>query len=127
MRLNIIMCIQFLTMSSSIFDYFCILAITTSYEHGNKRLVFHLCYRMRCHKPCCHIVCNQTLLVYLFKRFACINYRRFIATRHKFKHSMYIQEPLVIGRRGFVQREIQTRKCLAADKRGGQSSKRPVW
>jgi hypothetical protein len=35
-----------------------------------------------------------------------ISYRRFIAIRYKFKCSTYIQEPLVIGRRGCVQREI---------------------
>jgi hypothetical protein len=50
--------------------------------------------------------CGRTFLVYLFIRFARISYRRFIATRYKLKRSTYIQEPLVIGRRGCVQTEI---------------------
>jgi hypothetical protein len=50
--------------------------------------------------------CSQTFLVYLFIRFACISYGRFIAIRCKFKLSTYVQELLVIGRRGRVQREI---------------------
>jgi hypothetical protein len=50
--------------------------------------------------------CSWTLLVYLFMRFAAISYRRFIAIRYKFKRSTHIQELLVIGRRGCVQREI---------------------
>jgi hypothetical protein len=33
---------------------------------------------------------------YVFIRFARIRYRRFIPIRYKFKHSTYIQEPLVI-------------------------------
>jgi hypothetical protein len=70
--------------------------------------------------------CSRTLLVYLFIRFARISYGRFIAIRYKFKLSTYIQEPLVICRRGWVQREIWTRKRLAADNGGEQSSKRPV-
>jgi hypothetical protein len=41
-----------------------------------------------------------------FIRFARISYRRFIAIRYKFKRSTYIQEPLIIGRRGSVRREI---------------------
>jgi hypothetical protein len=50
--------------------------------------------------------CSRTFLVYLFIRFARINYRRFIAMRYKFKPSTYIQEPLVIVRRGCAQIEI---------------------
>jgi len=53
---------------------------------------------------------SRTFLAYLFIRFACISYGRFIAIHCKFKLSMYIQEPLVIGRRGCVQGEIYTRK-----------------
>ena len=43
--------------------------------------------------------------VYLFIRFACISYRRFIAIRCQFRPSTYVQIQLVIGRRGCVQRE----------------------
>jgi hypothetical protein len=46
-----------------------------------------------------NIVCNQcsqTLLVYLFIRFAHISYGRFIAVRYKFKLSTYILELLAI-------------------------------
>jgi len=50
--------------------------------------------------------CSQTFLVYSFIRFARISYGQFIAICYKFKLSTYVQEPLVIGRRGFVQREI---------------------
>jgi hypothetical protein len=49
---------------------------------------------------------SRTFLVYLFIGFARISYGRFIAMRYKFKRSTYIQEPLVIGERGCVQREI---------------------
>jgi len=45
-------------------------------------------------------------LVYLFIWFARISYGRFVATHCKFKVSMYVQELLVVGRRGCVQREI---------------------
>jgi len=44
--------------------------------------------------------CSRTFLVYLFLRFSGISYRRFIAIHYKFKLSTYVQEPLVIGRRG---------------------------
>jgi hypothetical protein len=49
---------------------------------------------------------DQSVLVHLFIRFAHISYRRFIAICYKFKLLTYIQEPLMIGRRGLVQREI---------------------
>jgi len=51
-------------------------------------------------------VCSRTFLAYLFIGFACISYGRFIAIRYKFKLSTYVQEPLVIGRKGCVQRGI---------------------
>ena len=51
-------------------------------------------------------LCSRTFLVYLFIRFAHIGYGPFIAIRYKFKLSTCVQEPLVIGRRGCVQREI---------------------
>jgi hypothetical protein len=38
----------------------------------------------------------------LDRAIACVGHRRFIAIRYKFKLSTYIQEPLVIGRRGRV-------------------------
>jgi hypothetical protein len=46
----------------------------------------------------------ERFLVYLLIRFARISYGRFVAIRYKFKHSTYIQEPLVIG--GVEYREI---------------------
>jgi hypothetical protein len=51
-------------------------------------------------------VCIQTFLVYLFIGFACISYGQFIAIHCKFKLSTYVQEPLVIGRRGCIHRKI---------------------
>jgi hypothetical protein len=39
---------------------------------------------------------------------------------------MYVPEPLVIGRRGFLQREISVRKWLAADNGHKQSSEKAV-
>jgi hypothetical protein len=53
-----------------------------------------------------NIRCSRNVLVCLFNRFAPISYGQFIAIRYKFKRSTYNQEPLVIGRRGVVQREI---------------------
>ena len=63
---------------------------------------------------------------YLFIRFACISYGRFIAMRYNFKLSTCIQEPLVIGGRGCVQREISTRKRLAGDNGHKQSGRTAV-
>ena len=54
-------------------------------------------------------------MVYLFLTFAHISYAQFTAIRYKFELSPYVQEPLVIGRRGCVQREIKMGKRLAAD------------
>ena len=54
----------------------------------------------------CLLYCSQTFLAYLFIMFACISYGRFIAIRCKFKLSTYAQEPLAIGRRGYVQTQI---------------------
>ena len=71
-------------------------------------------------------VCSWIFLVYLFIWCACISYGRFIAISYKFKLSTYVQEPLVIGRRGCVQREISTRKQLAADNGHKQSSEKEV-
>ena len=48
--------------------------------------------------------CSRTFLVYLFLRFPFISYGRFIAIRYNFKRSTYVQEPLVIGRRGSTGR-----------------------
>jgi hypothetical protein len=64
-------------------------------------------------------------LVYLFIKLARINYWRFRSIRYKFKHSTYIQEPLVIGRRGSVHRELN-RKMLAADNGREESGKNGV-
>jgi hypothetical protein len=50
--------------------------------------------------------CSRTFLVYLFVRFACVSYGRFMVTRSTFNLSTYVEEPLVIVRRGCVQREI---------------------
>jgi len=51
-------------------------------------------------------LCSRSLLVYLFNRFAYISYGRFIALPYKYKLPTYVQEPLVMGRRGCVQGEI---------------------
>jgi len=51
-------------------------------------------------------VCSLTFLLYLFIRFACTSYGRLIAIHYKFKLLTYVQELMVIGRRGCVQREI---------------------
>jgi hypothetical protein len=59
-------------------------------------------------------ICNSWYLLYVLVDcqlavpipVAHISYRQLIAIRYKFKRSTYIQEPLVIGRRGCVQREI---------------------
>jgi hypothetical protein len=53
-----------------------------------------------------HSLCSRILLVYLFIRFGGIGYGPFIAMRYNFKLSTYVQEPLVLGRRGCVQTEI---------------------
>jgi len=50
--------------------------------------------------------CSLTFLIYLFIRFAGISYGRFIAIRYKFKLSTYVEEPLVVGCRGCVQRDL---------------------
>jgi hypothetical protein len=50
--------------------------------------------------------CSRKFLVYLFIRFDRISYWPFIAMSYKFELSTYVQEPLVIGSRGCVQREI---------------------
>ena len=49
---------------------------------------------------------SRTFLVYLFNRFACVSYGRFMAIRYRFRLSMYVQESLLISRRGCVQTEI---------------------
>ena len=70
--------------------------------------------------------CSQTFLVYLFIWCAHISYGWFIAIHYKFKLSTYVQELLVIGRWGCVQREIEMRKQLAADNGHKQSSENAV-
>jgi hypothetical protein len=50
--------------------------------------------------------CSRTFLIYLFLKFACISYGQFMAIRYKFNLSTYVQEPLVIGRRGSTQRGL---------------------
>jgi len=59
-------------------------------------------------------------------RFAGISYGGFIAIYYRFKWSTYVQEPLVIGRRDCVQRDIYTRKRLAANNRHKHSSEKAV-
>ena len=58
--------------------------------------------------------CSRTFLVYLFLRFPCVNYGWLIATRYRFNLSLYVQEPLVIGRRGPMGRDLNE-ETLAAD------------
>ena len=52
---------------------------------------------------------------------------RFIAICYKFEPSTHVQEPLVIGRRGCVQREIEMGKRLAADNRHRQSGEKVAF
>jgi hypothetical protein len=42
----------------------------------------------------------------LGRAIAGLSYERFIANRQKFKLPTYIQEPLVTGRRGYLQRDL---------------------
>ena len=49
---------------------------------------------------------SRKYLVYIFLRFARISYGRLLAIRYRFKQSKYIQDPLMIGRRGCVQWEM---------------------
>jgi hypothetical protein len=53
-----------------------------------------------------HSVLQPNILCILFVGFARISYWRFIAIRCRFKRPTCIQEPLVIGRRGWVQRDL---------------------
>ena len=39
-----------------------------------------------------------------------LSYGRFIANRNKFQLPTYIQEPLVIGRRGYLQRDLNKKR-----------------
>jgi hypothetical protein len=49
--------------------------------------------------------------IYLLGRaIAGLRYRRFIAIRYTFKLPTYIQEPLVIGRRGYLDRDLNEKK-----------------
>jgi hypothetical protein len=43
----------------------------------------------------------------LAKRNSGLSYERYIANRHKSKLLTYIQEPLVTGRRGYLQRDLK--------------------
>jgi len=52
-----------------------------------------------------NIRCSRTFLVYLFLRFASISYGRFVAIHCKLNLSSYVQELLVIGRRGCTGRD----------------------
>jgi hypothetical protein len=58
--------------------------------------------------------CSQTFLVYLFLRFASISYGRFVAIHCKLNLSSYVQELLVIGRRGCTGRDLNEKR-LAVD------------
>jgi hypothetical protein len=49
----------------------------------------------------------------LGRAIAGLSYGRFIAIRSEFKLPTYIQEPLVIGRRGYLQRDLNEK--TAAD------------
>jgi len=47
----------------------------------------------------------------MFITFAGVSFGQFMAIHYKFNLSTYVQEPLVIGRRGCVQRDIWMGKC----------------
>jgi len=52
-------------------------------------------------------VAEHFLFICLLDRaIADLRYERFIAIRYKFKLLTYIQEPLVIGRRGYLRRDL---------------------
>jgi len=51
-----------------------------------------------------HTSVAEHFSVYLFIRFAGISYGWFTAIHYKFKLLTYVQEPLVMGRRGYLQR-----------------------
>ena len=50
--------------------------------------------------------CSRSFLVWLFTGFAGISYGRFMAIHYKFNLSTYVQEPLVIGRRGYTGTDL---------------------
>jgi hypothetical protein len=72
-----------------------------------KSLVWYWWHYHCCHKGAlslwCQLLfsyegCSWTFLIYLFLRFVCVSYGRFMAVRYKFNLPMCVQEPLVIGR-----------------------------
>ena len=75
-----------------------------------KSLVWHWCHKgalsLGCQLLFSYGWCSRTFLTHLFLRFACVSYRRFMAIRYMFNLSMYVQEPLVIGRRGCTGRDL---------------------
>ena len=71
-------------------------------------------------------IATRCKFIYVFIKFARISYRRFIVTRCTFNLSTYVHDLLVIGRRVCVQREVYTRKLLAADNGHKQSSEKAV-
>ena len=52
----------------------------------------------------------------LGRAIAGLSSRRFTAIRYKFNLPMYMQEPLVIGRRGYLQRDLN-KKTVTSRKR----------
>jgi len=50
--------------------------------------------------------CSRKCWVYLFIGFACISYGQFMTISYKFKLSRYVQELLVVGMRGCVERDL---------------------
>ena len=80
-------------------------------------LIFSWCIQSGCLESC-----RRSFLVYLFIMFACVSYGRFMAICYKFNLSTFVQEPLVIGRRGCTGRDLNEER-LAADNGHKQSSK----
>jgi len=57
---------------------------------------------------------NIRFVVHLFVRLVCVSYGWFMVMHYKFNLSMYVQETLVIGRRGCMGRYLNE-ETLAAD------------
>jgi len=59
-------------------------------------------------------LCSHTFVEYLFLRFACVSYGRFMVKGCNFNLSTYVEELLVTGRRGCMGRDLNE-EMLAAD------------
>jgi hypothetical protein len=75
----------------------------------NRIMIYILwkCSNRACSYPRVLIAAEKFWYIYLLGTvIACLSYRLFIATRYKFKLLTYIQEPLALVRRGYLQRDL---------------------